>query len=105
MKLRFIGIILGVWELRANRRERSTKHQQKVKSTLQAIPTTAHMSLVQLQKQGFLKGLISQNTDGLHRRSGFPIASLAELHGNTNLERCEQCNKEVRQKPNEVSRL
>ena len=44
------------------------------------------MALVQLQRQGVLHGLISQNCDGLHRRSGFPAERLAELHGNTNLE-------------------
>lgn len=66
------------------------------KSTASAIPSPTHMALVRLQEAGYLKYLISQNTDGLHRKSGFPYKHLAELHGNTNLEICKnkQCMKE-----------
>ena len=61
------------------------KKKLKVKSTLQAIPTPTHMALVKLNQQGILKYLISQNCDGLHRRSGFDPKCISELHGNTNL--------------------
>lgn len=53
------------------------------------------MSLVELQKRGFLKYIISQNCDGLHRRSGLNPNNLSELHGNTNLDRCSKCGKEI----------
>ena len=32
--------------------------------------------------------------DGLHRKSGIPAANISELHGNTNLEVCEDCGRE-----------
>eukprot|EP01084_Bolivina_argentea_P038661 71498_1 len=51
------------------------------------------MALVALARAGYLKHLISQNTDGLHRRSGFPIEQLSELHGNSTLELCPLCDK------------
>ena len=52
------------------------------------------MSIVALQRLGIVHGLVSQNTDGLHRRSGFPPECLAELHGNGNLEYCGWCGKQ-----------
>lgn len=52
------------------------------------------MALVELHEQNYLKFVVSQNVDGLHRKSGIPPHSLAELHGNTNLEVCEMCGKE-----------
>ncbi len=81
----------GCWEKLANKQ----KVNRKVIKTnmLQAIPTKCHMALVELERKGFLKFLVSQNIDGLHRRSGFDIEKLAELHGNTNLEICKKCNK------------
>ena len=42
---------------------------------------------------GFLKFLISQNTDGLHRKSGINPEKFAELHGNTNMEWCSKCKR------------
>lgn len=82
----------GAWTLSAANQNRSKSAQ--VKSTLQAIPSKTHMSLVELNRRGHMRHLISQNCDGLHRRSGFPVDSLSELHGNTNLESCEKCGKE-----------
>jgi len=61
---------------------------------LVARPTQTHMSLVALEKAGRLERLVSQNCDGLHRRSGFPKTELSELHGNSNLERCQRCSTE-----------
>lgn len=59
-----------------------------------AKPSLTHMALVQLEKLGILKFVISQNVDSLHLRSGIPRAKLAELHGNSFMEVCVWCEEE-----------
>ncbi|KAK1963097.1 DHS-like NAD/FAD-binding domain-containing protein [Colletotrichum sublineola] len=52
------------------------------------------MALVELQNRGILKYLVSQNCDGLHRKSGILPEKISELHGNSNREYCKDCGKE-----------
>ncbi|KAK4275309.1 hypothetical protein QN277_018415 [Acacia crassicarpa] len=59
-----------------------------------AVPSLTHMALVELEKAGILKFVVSQNIDGLHLRSGIPREKLAELHGNSFMETCPSCGAE-----------
>ncbi|XP_030478610.2 NAD-dependent protein deacetylase SRT1 isoform X1 [Cannabis sativa] len=59
-----------------------------------AMPSLTHMALVELERAGILKFVISQNVDGLHLRSGIPREKLAELHGNSFMETCPSCGAE-----------
>lgn len=71
----------GVWEKRALGIKEEKPNKNIVDSKC-AIPSFTHMSLVAMEKAGLLKFLVSQNTDGLHLRSGFNPVNFAELHGN-----------------------
>eukprot|EP01063_Lacrimia_lanifica_P040488 TRINITY_DN918_c0_g2_i1.p1 TRINITY_DN918_c0_g2~~TRINITY_DN918_c0_g2_i1.p1 ORF type:complete len:702 (+),score=195.46 TRINITY_DN918_c0_g2_i1:129-2234(+) len=80
----------GVWTLRAQGREDAIRSKDMMK----ALPTACHMALVKLMENGLLHHVISQNVDGLHRKSGVPAGKISELHGNTHLERCATCHRE-----------
>lgn len=59
-----------------------------------AMPSLTHMALVELERTGILKFVISQNIDSLHLRSGIPREKLSELHGNSFSELCPSCGAE-----------
>lgn len=83
----------GVWEKRAVGEKNAPKPKVAATPMHSAVPTPTHMALCALEQRGLLKFLVSQNVDGLHRKSGFPPSKLAELHGNTNLEVCKKCGR------------
>lgn len=58
-------------------------------------PNAGHEAIVELQKLGKLRLLISQNVDNLHLQSGIRPDLLAELHGNTTKLRCPRCEARV----------
>ena len=51
------------------------------------------MAIKKLVDENVIKFVVSQNTDGLHVRSGIPNEKIAELHGNTNKEYCKKCGQ------------
>jgi NAD-dependent SIR2 family protein deacetylase len=57
----------------------------------QAEPNAGHRALVELERAGVLRGLITQNVDGLHRASG--QRSVIDLHGRLNDVICLDCRK------------
>ena len=58
-------------------------------------PNQGHFALVELERLGKLKFLISQNVDNLHLKSGIDPELLAELHGNISKLRCSRCEKTI----------
>jgi NAD-dependent deacetylase len=56
---------------------------------LKAEPNPAHTALAKLEKSGYLKGLITQNIDGLHSRAG--SNHVVEIHGHFREATCISC--------------
>jgi NAD-dependent deacetylase len=54
-----------------------------------ARPNPGHLALAELEADGRLAGVVTQNTDGLHREAG--SRRLVELHGNGRTVRCLDC--------------
>ncbi|WP_207849883.1 MULTISPECIES: NAD-dependent protein deacetylase [unclassified Pseudomonas] len=57
----------------------------------QAQPNAAHTALAQLQRQGQISGLITQNVDTLHDQAGSP--DVIELHGSLHRVLCLDCGQ------------
>ena len=55
-----------------------------------AKPNSAHRYLFELEKQDKLRGIVTQNIDGLHRQAG--NIRVYELHGNVHENHCMECN-------------
>ena len=51
------------------------------------------MFITTLINKGIVKHLVSQNTDGLHLKSGVPMDKMSELHGNRCMETCVECKR------------
>ena len=51
-------------------------------------PNRGHMAIVRLHEAGRLAGVVTQNVDGLHYKSGLADDMVAELHGNVRHSRC-----------------
>lgn len=58
---------------------------------LDAKPNMAHVKLAELEKQGKLKAVITQNIDGLHQMAG--SKNVLELHGSVHRNYCMKCGK------------
>lgn len=56
-----------------------------------AMPNHAHLALANLEKQGKLRAVITQNIDGLHQKAG--SQEVLELHGSVLRNYCSHCRK------------
>lgn len=57
-----------------------------------AEPNAGHHALVEIERQGRLLGLVTQNIDELHQRAGHDPAKVIEVHGTMWWSRCWECN-------------
>jgi NAD-dependent deacetylase len=70
--------------------EQFYKYYRKNMIYLDAKPNQAHYSLVELERKGQLKAVITQNIDGLHQSAG--STNVLELHGSIHRNFCMRCD-------------
>ena len=57
-----------------------------------ARPNPVHLAIVDLERAGKIRAVVTQNVDGLHRRAGTSHDVLVELHGTDLLVECQRCH-------------
>ena len=65
-------------------------YREKLNS-LKYQPNITHLKLTELENQGKLKAIITQNIDGLHQKAG--SKNVLELHGSVLRNYCMECGK------------
>lgn len=56
-----------------------------------ATPNAGHLALLDLQRRGALRAIVTQNIDGLHQAAGSDPALVIEIHGNLHQVACLSC--------------
>ena len=77
-------------EMRREAWRRKLAFEQSFK---EAQPNRGHRAIAHLTNQGKVTGVITQNIDGLHQRSGVPEEKVIELHGNSTYAICLSCER------------
>ena len=67
------------------------KFYKEKMNSLKFKPNITHIKLAELEKQGKLKAVVTQNIDGLHQKAGSKI--VYELHGSVLRNYCTKCHK------------
>lgn len=68
----------------------------------EAVPHAGHRAFAELHRGGILRRVITQNTDGMHQKAGYPDIDLIEIHGTSHWVKCLDCgNRESRDSVNE----
>ena len=74
-----------------NNTEEFYKFYKDKMNSMQYQPNVTHIKLAELEKNGKLKAVITQNIDGLHQKAG--AKNVYELHGSVLRNFCMNCNK------------
>jgi NAD+-dependent protein deacetylase sirtuin 6 len=98
----------GIWTLE-NKKQQKHKRKRKLENAYKsaesddsacsmdfaaATPTFTHRTITRLVSEGIVHFAITQNVDGLHRRSGLSRDKHAVLHGCAFTETCQDCKTE-----------
>ncbi len=72
---------------------RESWRQRPESPMFQARPNAGHQAFVELEKQGRLHLLVTQNVDGLHLIAGNSRARVVEIHGTVHEVMCMGCDR------------
>ena len=58
-----------------------------------ALPSRGHLAILKLEALGKLSGIVTQNIDNLHQKTGNASENIIEIHGNAFTVSCLSCGK------------
>jgi NAD-dependent deacetylase len=64
-----------------------------------AKPNATHRAIVDLERAGKVRAVVTQNIDGLHANAGTAAERLIELHGTNAFVECQSCGKRADPEP------
>lgn len=76
----------------SNRSEFVRFYQWRIQEMNSHQPNDGHRILASWERQGLIKGVITQNVENYHEQAG--TSSIAKLHGDLGTLRCMKCNKQ-----------
>jgi NAD-dependent protein deacetylase/lipoamidase len=63
----------------------------RLDALVQAEPNAGHVALAELERDGFVRAVVTQNIDGLHQRAG--SQDVVEVHGSIRTAECLACGE------------
>ena len=57
-----------------------------------AVPNSGHLAIYELERQGRLRAVVTQNIDELHQQAGHRPGNVIEVHGTMRWTRCWTCD-------------
>ncbi|KUP97120.1 SIR2 family NAD-dependent protein deacylase [Thermobifida cellulosilytica] len=72
---------------------RQVWQMRRASPALTAEPNDAHRALVDLDRAGRLRAVVTQNIDGLHQKAGMDPAHVLEVHGTIHEVECLSCGR------------
>lgn len=75
-------------------RKKAWKHRAE-SDLWEAVPNPGHDAVVELERQGRLSAVITQNIDGLHHAAGTSPHLIVEVHGSVRDAVCTECDYRV----------
>ena len=69
----------------------------------EASPNKAHEVIAKLEQKGFVKGVITQNIDGLHQKAG--SCNVQEFHGTIKTLSCSACGRKYQLEEVDISQV
>ena len=68
-------------------------YRLRIEMLTEAEPNRGHLALAELERRGFVAGLVTQNIDMLHERAG--TKRLVEVHGSIRTATCPSCRESL----------